>query len=81
MRPKLPKKGETRSGGIAMASSVGIIGGVDGPTAIFVGKPQYPQHLMAYSGLRFEPVETVTWMPVFREKPAEDITITLSRKN
>lgn len=81
MRPKLPKKGETRSGGIAMASSVGIIGGVDGPTTIFLGKPQQPQHLMAYSGLRFEPVETVTWMPVFREKPAEDITITLSRKN
>lgn len=79
MRPKVPKEGETRSGGIAMASSVGIIGGADGPTTIFVGEPQQPQHLMAYSGLRFEPVKAVTWMPVFHEKMAEEITVTLAK--
>ena len=82
MRPRDPKEGETRGGGIAMASmasSVGIIGGADGPTALYIGENQTPVCRAAYSGLRFQPVETVTWMPVFREKPAEEKTVVLKK--
>ncbi len=59
------KEGEILGGGIAvtsMASSVGIIGGADGPTALYVGAPQPPVCRVAYSGLRFvASAEQVTW--------------------
>ena len=82
MRPKAPKEGEILGGGIAvtsMASSVGIIGGADGPTALYVGAPQPPVCRVAYSGLRFEPAEQVTWVPIFPWKSGEDRTVSLEK--
>ncbi len=82
MRPKAPKEGEILGGGIAvasMASSVGIIGGADGPTALYVGAPQPPICRVAYSGLRFQPVEQVTWVPIFPWESGEDRTVSLEK--
>lgn len=78
MRPKAPKEGEILGGGIAvtsMASSVGIIGGADGPTALYIGAPQPPVCRVAYSGLRFEPAASVTWLPMFQGRAVEGITV------
>lgn len=57
----------------AIASAIGIIGGADGPTAVFVSSPQNGRYT-ALSALTFEPQETVTWQMIFREKTIEDIT-------
>ena len=43
------------------ACSVGIIGGADGPTAIFLAGRQGIQVHSVCSALHFEPVETVEW--------------------
>ena len=57
-------------------SAIAIIGGVDGPTAVFVtGKAKDPHTAM--SALTFEPQERITWECVFREKLYEDIEISL----
>lgn len=58
------------------AASFGIIGGADGPTAVFVGGSAPRQHA-ACSALYFEPMEQVGWQPVFYEKMLEDVTIRL----
>lgn len=65
------------------AASIGIIGGADGPTAVFVShgerpKPK-PEAQVAYSSIHFDLVEEVTWLPVFHEKLVEDKEITLSK--
>ncbi len=50
-------------------ASIGIIGGADGPTVMFLGSPK-PQ--VAFSSLHFEPVEKVEWKMTFYEKQIED---------
>ena len=59
------------------AATIGIIGGADGPTAVFVGRPasKTSQLRMASSSMRFEHVDEVEWRIVFLEKLHEDITI------
>ena len=59
------------------AAAIGIIGGADGPTAVFVGRPagKTSQPRMASSSMRFEHVDEVEWRIVFLEKLHEDITI------
>lgn len=60
------------------ACSIGIIGGADGPTAVFAaGKGTTEKVQVACSGLRFEPAETVEWEMIFRRKPCEDIRVEL----
>lgn len=63
------------SGGI---SAIGIIGGADGPTAVFIaGSGAAEPVQVACSGLRFEPAETVEWEMIFRRKPCEDVKVEL----
>ena len=59
------------------AAAIGIIGGADGPTAIFMGRPagKTSQPRMASSSMRFEHVDEVEWRIAFLEKLYEDITI------
>lgn len=60
------------------AASIGIIGGSDGPTSVFIaGKGSEPQVHLAFSAMHFEPVSQVEWRMVFYEKLREDITITI----
>ena len=68
-----PKAAELSGGHGSGAASVAIIGGADGPTAIFLaagGGSKQPR--CDCSALHFEPVEDVTWKAVFQEKPCED---------
>lgn len=71
------------SDGENAGGSIGIIGGADGPTAIFMAGPgkQPGEHLggwhVACSSFSFEPVEAVKWRAEFREKLREDICIHL----
>lgn len=62
------------------AASIGIIGGADGPTAVFlapVSSEARPELHTACSALHFEPVETVEWKMIFREKNIPDTDIDL----
>ena len=61
------------------AVSICIIGGADGPTAVFLAEKREPQTCAAYSSLRFQPVESVTWVPVFPQPGAADLTVELGR--
>lgn len=54
------------------ACSIGIIGGADGPTAVFVSDGQNSEHHRALSALRFEYADDIEWKIVFREKLMED---------
>jgi len=61
------------------AASIGIIGGADGPTAVFVtgvaANRDQPKLHAVCSSLHFEPVDEVEWQITFREKMVDDITI------
>ena len=59
------------------AVAIGIIGGADGPTAVFVGRPagKTSQLRMASSSMCFEHVDEVEWRIVFLEKLHDDITV------
>ena len=61
------------------SASIGVIGGADGPTTIFMGQPrsEEPQKHIANSSLRFEHAKRIEWRIVFQEKPNEDYTVTL----
>lgn len=59
------------------AVAVGIIGGADGPTAVFFSPSGPAQPHTACSGLRFAPVEEVTWQMYFREKSCPGLEISL----
>lgn len=60
------------------ACSIGIIGGTDGPTAVFVsGRAAGEDVRVACSAVRYEPVETVTWRVRFMAHPKEDKTVAL----
>ena len=56
--------------------NVGIVGGADGPTAIFVGAPTPKLHAVC-SSLHFEPVGEVEWRAVFSEKLMDDLDVCL----
>ena len=52
------------------AASIGIIGGADGPTALFVtAKSEDKTVLTACSALHFAPPKKITWRIVFHETP------------
>lgn len=59
------------------AAAIGIIGGADGPTAIFVSHPaeKVPKLHMASSSMRFEHPNEIEWRIVFMEKLYEDIAV------
>lgn len=72
--------------GMTTAASIGIIGGADGPTAVFVSrkgeKDARTEELVqnTFSNLTFEPAdpEKIHWLPVFHEKLFDDISIEFS---
>ncbi len=57
--------------------AIGIIGGADGPTAIFIGAKDRPEFRVAFSAMTYEPQETVTWKAIFSHKTLPDIEMTL----
>ena len=59
------------------ACSIAIIGGADGPTAVFVSGGQNSEQHRALSALRFEHANDIEWKIVFREKLMEDIEVEL----
>lgn len=59
------------------ACAIAIIGGADGPTAVFVSDGQNSEHHRALAALRFEYVDDIEWKIVFREKLMNDIEIVL----
>ncbi|MBQ5755162.1 MAG: hypothetical protein IIV90_05785, partial [Oscillospiraceae bacterium] len=60
------------------AAAIGIIGGQDGPTALFVAAgPGRPSAQTACSSLRFEPAESITWRLRFFTAPKEQLALTL----
>lgn len=59
------------------SAAVGIIGGADGPTAVFMGGSSCGKHRAACSALHFEPVDEVEWRLLFYEKRREDLTVSV----
>ena len=59
--------------------AIGIIGGADGPTAIFVSGKQQGDTRTACSSLHFAPVEpeTIRWKVTYYQKQFPDETIAL----
>ncbi len=55
------------------ACAIAIIGGADGPTAVFVSGGQNSEQHQALSALRFEHADDIEWKVVFHEKLTEDI--------
>ncbi len=70
---------EPRSKGKALdgASSIGIIGGADGPTARAFVKEENAKIHMALSALHFEWTDKVEWKMIFRVKQMKDIEVKL----
>ncbi len=61
------------------AASMGIIGGADGPTAIFLAEKGESQIHRACSSFHFQPVEEVNWLPVFHKQTVEDTMVVLKK--
>ena len=72
-----PKKVISREKGSVTASSIGIIGGASGPTAVIMGNAVSRTVHASCSAVRFEPVDSVEWRIIFREKLKEDIQVKL----
>lgn len=60
---------------MAGASAIGIIGGADGPTAIFMAGKGEPR--CTFSSLYFEPGKPVEWRMRFYEQRVEDLEVKL----
>lgn len=76
-RPILRPRGEMEKETSA-ASAIGIIGGADGPTAIFAfGKSERKDGHVAVSSLHFEEQNEVEWRMTFYEKMVPDTDVTL----
>lgn len=59
------------------ASAIAIIGGTDGPTAVFASAGRGDKQYCALSALRFEHADDITWKIVFYEKMMEDMQVEL----
>ena len=58
-------------------ASIGIIGGANGPTALFLATaPENGCHTV-FSSMHFRPTDDVEWQAVFREKLLPDIEVEL----
>lgn len=75
-----PRKKQVHSNepqSIAYCTAIGIIGGVDGPTAIVVSGIEQGKFRTACSALHFDPIDDVEWQMIFHMKTCEDITVIL----
>lgn len=57
------------------ACSIAIIGGADGPTAIFIANKAVSKMHSACSALHFEPTDDIEWKVFFREKLCADMQV------
>lgn len=72
------RKTENFRAGKKAAASAAVIGGADGPTAVFMaGKSRVPDKHTVCSSLHFERVQKVEWKPVFLVAQREDMTLTV----
>ncbi len=69
---------ESRKNTDTSASSIAIIGGADGPTAVFMTGTKKENHHTACSALKHEPTKQTVWQSVFRRKTADKIIIELT---
>lgn len=72
-QPKRKPKNQFEPQASYDACAIAIIGGADGPTAVFVSAGQSLERHRALSALRFEHTDDIEWKIVFREKLIEDI--------
>ncbi|MBQ2857640.1 MAG: hypothetical protein IJE78_11090 [Bacteroidaceae bacterium] len=72
-----PKKNISREKGTVSASSIGVIGRASGPVGVILGNAVPRTLHAACSAVRFDPVDSVEWRIVFREKLKEDVQIKL----
>lgn len=78
--PKFKAIADCESQNDLEASSIGIIGGADGPTVVILSDRRNitdSVYHVALSALHFEPTNDVEWKTVFREKMTEDIEVNL----
>lgn len=73
--PRQKKKTSVPLAESSKAASITVIGGADGPTAIFFACKNPGNFHEAHSSLHFEPVENVEWRIGFYEKQRKDITV------
>ena len=59
------------------SARIGIIGGSDGPTAVFFTHSNLPKPHCACSSMHFAPVQDVTWQLMIYEKKLPDTDIPL----
>ncbi len=58
------------------ADAITLIGGVDGPMAVFIGMPEDERRLHTVSSaLTFEPQERIVWKITFFERTVEDLSL------
>ena len=72
-QPKRKPKNQFEPQASYDACAIAIIGGSDGPTAIFTSPKQSPELHVALSALSFEHTDDIEWKIIFREKLMEDI--------
>ena len=72
-----PKKNISWEKGTVSASSIGVIGRASGPVGVILGNAVPRTLHAACSAVRFDPVDSVEWRIVFREKLKEDVQIKL----
>lgn len=73
----MPCEAEPHDKDIGTSSAIAVIGGADGPTAVFFTKRTEQKNHSACSALKFNPAKSVEWQIVFREKTSEDMNIEL----
>lgn len=79
--PHLNAGGFAASADDDSAASIGIIGGSDGPTAIFLSTKKEDSCSLAFSSLSFAPREAPTWQLHFRHRPCADLALRLYGEN
>ena len=62
---------------VSVAATVGVIGGADGPTALFLSPPPGKITHSAVSSMHFEPRAETEWRTVFLKRDVEPFTVKL----
>ena len=72
-----PRLKNPRPGEFSPVSSVGVIGGADGPTMIILSNGNSARTRVACSSLYFEPQQNIEWYMTFSVKMMDDIEVSL----
>ena len=79
LRDSAPPDPVRLESGAPFSSAVGVIGGADGPTVLYLHKDGEPEIHEAYSAVSDAPRGAVEWGMIFREAPCADLTLKLLR--